>query len=69
MSRILVTAILAFVGIASGVLLWEGLAVGVTHGHAEPGREPWRARTRIVVGVTGLAIVLWIAFGLLTRVR
>jgi hypothetical protein len=66
-SRILVAAVLAFVGIASGVLLWEGLAVGATHGPAVAGRERWRARARIAVGVTGLAIVLWIAFGLLTR--
>lgn len=67
MSRILVAAALAFVGITSGVLLWEGLAYGAPHGLAEAVRERRRARARIAVGVTGLAIVLWIAFGLLTR--
>ncbi len=67
MSRILVTAILVFVGIASGVLLWESLAVGVAHRHAYVGREVWRTRAQLAVGVIGIAIVLWIAFGLLTR--
>lgn len=67
MSRILVVAILGFLGVVSGVLLWEGLAVGATHGPAVAGRARWRTRARIAVGVTGLAIVIWITFGLLTR--
>ncbi len=69
MSDILVAGILVFVGIASGVLLWEGLAVGVAHRHTETGRELRRARARLAIGAIGLAIVLWIAFGILTRAR
>lgn len=65
-SRILAAAVLAFVGIASGVLLWEGLAASAAPGPVAAG-ERWRSRARIAVGVTGLALVLWIAFGLLTR--
>lgn len=67
MSRILVAAILVFVAIASGVLLWEALAVGVAPRHQETGRGLRRARARLAVGVIGLAIVLWIALGMLTR--
>lgn len=67
MSRILVAAILAFVGIASGVLLWEGLAIATAHGRAGPDAEVRRARARVAVGVLGLAIVLWIALGIITH--
>ncbi len=67
MSRMLVAAILVFVAIASGVLLWEGLAVAATHGHPGMDREVRRARARAVVGVLGLAIVLWIGLGIITR--
>lgn len=66
MSTILVAAILAFVAIASGVLLWEGLAVAA-HGHPGTDREARRARARVAVGVIGLAIVLWIGLGILTH--
>jgi hypothetical protein len=66
-SGILGAAILAFVGIASGVLLWEGLAVATAHGHAGPDREVRRARARMAVGVLGLAIVLWIGLGIITH--
>jgi hypothetical protein len=66
-SRILVAAILVFVGFASGVLLWESLAIGVGHRHAYVGREVWRTRAQLTLGVIGIAIVLWIAFGVLTR--
>lgn len=66
-SRILVAALLVFVGIASGVLLWEGLAAGLADGHRGPGRELRRARVRLTMGAVGLAIVIWIAFGILTR--
>lgn len=67
MSRIIVAALLAFVGIASGVLLWEGLAVGLAHGRGVAHRELRRARARLAVGAVGLAIVIWIAFGILTH--
>ncbi len=66
-SRFLVAAILAFVGIVSGLLLWEGLAVATAHGRAGPDQEVHRARARVAVGVLGLAIVLWIALGILTH--
>lgn len=69
MSRFLAIAILLFVGVASGVLLWDGLAVGAGHGHPGAGRELRRARLQLVVGLAGFAIVLWIAFGLLTHAR
>jgi hypothetical protein len=66
-SGILAAAILVFVAIASGVLLWDGLAVAGAHGHPGAGREVRRAHARVVVGVIGLALVLWIALGILTR--
>lgn len=67
MSRVLLAAILAFVAIASGVLLWEGLATAVAHGHPATHREARRARARVAVGVIGFAIVLWIALGMFTH--
>jgi uncharacterized iron-regulated membrane protein len=66
-SRILAVALLVFVAIASGVLLWEGLAVAVAHGHPRTDREVRRARARLAAGVMGLAIVLWIALGMVTH--
>lgn len=67
MSGILAAAILVFVGIASGVLLWDGLAVAGARGHPGADREVRRAHARVAVGVIGLALVLWIALGILTR--
>lgn len=66
MSKILVIALLAFVGIASGTLLWEGLALGVVQRHGGVG-EHRHARAMLAVGAIGVAIVLWIAFGILTH--
>jgi hypothetical protein len=69
MSTALVIGILAFVAVASGVLLWEGLAARAAAGQAEAGRDLRRARARLAVGAIGIAIVVWIALGILTRVR
>lgn len=65
MSGFLVAGLLAFVGVASSVLLWESLAFGLAHGG--PHRELRRARVRFAVGVVGLAIVIWITSGILTH--
>lgn len=59
---ILAFAILAFVGIASSVLLWDGLASGDRGGAA---RLRARSRAEVVVGAVGFAVALWIALGLL----
>lgn len=67
MSRVLVIATLLFLALASSVLVWEGLATGVVHGRALARRALWRVRFRFTVGVIVFAIVLWIAFGMLTR--
>jgi hypothetical protein len=69
MSTALMIGILVFVAVASGVLLWEGLAARAAEGHAGTGRDLRRARARLAVGAIGIAIVLWIALGLLTRAR
>lgn len=61
--------ILAFVAVASGVLLWEGLAARAADGHPGTDRELRRARARLAVGALGIGIVLWIAIGILTRAR
>jgi hypothetical protein len=65
-SIVLVTAILVFVGTASAVLIWDGLATGLGKG-AAPGRPRWRARLRFGIGVLGFALALWVALGLLSR--
>lgn len=67
MSRVLVIATLAFLALASGVLVWEGLATGLGHGRALAGRALWRVRLRFTAGVIIFAIVLWIAFGIVTH--
>ncbi len=65
MSAVLAIGILAFMGVASAVLLWEGLS-DVRQGHAAA-REHGRAR--VVVGAVGFALVLWVAAGLLSHAR
>lgn len=66
----LVTAILVFLALASSALVWEGLATGVGHGRRSlAGRDLWRVRFRFTIGVIVFAIVLWIAFGLVTHAR
>lgn len=69
MSQVLAAALLAFVAIGSGVLVWDGLATGVGGGRAEAAREVRRARARLAAGVVGLALAIWIALGLLTHAR
>ena len=64
-SKILAFGIVAFIGVASAVLLWDGLAAEVGKG-AGPS---WRTRARLVVGGVGFAIALWVALGILTRAR
>jgi hypothetical protein len=68
LSLILAVGLLAFVFVASGVLLWEGLAEA-GHGHAAVHRGLRHARARLVVGAIGFALALWIAIGLLSRAR
>jgi hypothetical protein len=62
-SVILAIGLLAFVGLASAVLLWEGLSE-VRHGHAAVHEH---ARARLLVGAVGFALVLWLAIGLLSH--
>jgi len=68
-SQILAVGILVFVAIGSGVLAWDGFAAGVGRERAEAAREVRRARVRLATGVVGLAVVLWIALGMLTHAR
>ncbi len=65
-TRLLALALVAFIGIASAILLWDGLA-GISPGGAAAAHAPWRARARITVGVLGFAIALWIVLGMLTH--
>lgn len=64
-SEILVAGILAFVGTASAMLVWNGLAGGLA---GRQGGAVRHARARIVVGVLGFGLALWIALGFLTHV-
>lgn len=66
-SRVLIIALLVFLGAASSVLVWDGLAVGLVHGPDLAARVLWRARLRFTTGVIILSAVLWIALGMLTR--
>jgi len=66
MSQLLVAALLLFVAIGSGVLVWDGLAVGVGRTQGSPA-EVRRARWRLAAGALGLAAVLWLALGILTH--
>lgn len=65
LSVILAVGLLAFVGLASAVLLWEGLSEA-RHGHAALHAHP---RARLVVGAIGFAVALWLAIGLLSSAR
>ncbi|HTN53060.1 MAG TPA: hypothetical protein VML50_11700 [Anaeromyxobacter sp.] len=68
-SRILAAALVAFVAIASSVLLCEGLARGWSaDGHVSP-REIRGARARALAGALGFALAAWIALGMVTHVR
>ena len=55
--------LLAFVGLTSAVLLWEGLSE-VRRGHTAVHEH---ARARVLVGAIGFALVLWLAIGFLSR--
>ncbi len=67
-SRILAVAIVAFVAVASGLLMWDGLAAEFTRERAEP-REVWKTRARLAVGVVGFALAVWVGLGMLTHAR
>ena len=69
LSRILALAMAAFLLIASGVLLWEGLASTMMREHPTVSREVRDARLRLAIGFVGFAIALWIGLGMLTRAR
>jgi hypothetical protein len=66
-SLVLATALLVFVGVASGVLVWDGLATGLGKRAAAAGVRVWRARLRFAIGVVGFGLALWFALGLLNR--
>ena len=63
---VLGAGIVAFVGVASALLLWDGLAAELGRGHAS-GREVWRTRAEIMIGVLGFAAALWVALGMITH--
>ncbi len=63
-SEILVAGILAFVGTASAMLVWNGLAGELVGRQAGAVRH---ARARLVVGALGFGLALWIALGFLTH--
>ena len=67
MSGVLILAILGFLAVASSVLMWEGLSTGVGRGTTLARRDLRRVRIRFTIGVIVFALVLWIAFGLVTR--
>ncbi len=62
---ILAIGLLAFVGVASAVLLWDGLSE-LGHGHLAVHEH---ARARLLVGAIGFALALWLAIGLLSHAR
>jgi hypothetical protein len=67
-TAVLAWAIVAFLGIASALLVWNGLA----EEFAEEGLRAWpprRAWARILVGVIGLSLAVWIGLGMLTHAR
>lgn len=67
MSRVLIIATLLFLALASSVLVWDGLATGLVHAHELERKDLRSARFRFTAGVLVLALVLWIALGMLTR--
>lgn len=67
-TRLLALALVVFVGVASAILLWDGLA-GVAPGGGAAAPRSWRTRARVVIGVIGFALAFWIVLGMLTRAR
>ncbi|HSN91364.1 MAG TPA: hypothetical protein VLS93_09055 [Anaeromyxobacteraceae bacterium] len=65
-STLLAAALLVFVAVASGVLVWEGLATGLGQ-RAPEGAPRWRVRLRFAVGVLGFGLALWLGLGLLSH--
>jgi hypothetical protein len=61
-------ALVAFIGIASAILLWDGLA-GISAGDSAAAHPAWRARARVAAGVLGFAIALWMTLGMFTHAR
>lgn len=64
---ILLAGILAFLLVGSGVLLWEGIAVGVVAPRGATPSELRRARVMLAVGGIAFSVTLWIALGMLSR--
>ncbi|WP_242343449.1 hypothetical protein [Anaeromyxobacter terrae] len=64
-TRLLALALVLFVGIASAVLLWDGIS-GLAPGNGAAAHA-WRARARLVVGALGFAAALWVVLGMLTH--
>ncbi len=63
MGIVLAIGLLAFVGVASAVLLWDGLS------EVSPGEAAVHAhaRARVLAGAVGFALALWLAIGLVTH--
>lgn len=68
LSQLMVFGILVFLVIGSGVLFWDGLALSVGHGRTGGGGVRL-ARVRMVFGLLGVALAVWLATGFLTRVQ
>jgi hypothetical protein len=71
LSQLMVFGILLFLVIGSGVLFWDGLALSVGHGRTGGGGGGGvrLARVRMVFGLLGVALAVWLATGFLTRVQ
>jgi hypothetical protein len=68
LSQVLGVALLVFLGIGSGVLVWDGLAFGFGARAADAGVRR-RARGRLAVGLVGFALAAWVSLGFLTHAR
>jgi hypothetical protein len=68
LSQILGVALLVFLGVGSGVLVWDGLAIGFGARTSDVGVRR-RARARLAVGVLGFALAAWLGLGFLTHAR
>jgi len=66
---VLAIAIVVFVGVASAILVWDGLATGFGRRAGVVARERHRALSRFAFGALGVVVALWLALGMITRVR